>query len=278
MVSPKQSIAQTFDNARVNAYKEHPLRNDDSDDDITVLSTFKSAKSRSEGRRNDFSDSDYVVLSNTNTYEYDYNATFYGVEQDALQLDPSAPYYTESVVNWVLGQSPVNPNGAKVYTIKLQNLMSETVLQQYIDAGVTQLQLQFLKVQLVPQQFTEGTLGASSLKVVQGNYFDTQIAKIQEEFLTEVSEEVTGTTYNIPIDRAPIAQLLQTSIAILTYRWYNVNIISNKPTDGSNIALSMLLTAEIQPGSGNPFRVNSSNDGDKKSAQKKSSSLPAKFL
>lgn len=188
----------------------------DSDEDTTVFYGKPKADKKQE-----VSD-EFVVLGQTTSFqvEDDANTGFYGINDE---FDPSAPYYNETLVQWRLGSNPFPINGAKIYTIRLGNVVNEATLQQYLDAGLVQLKLLNLNIDLVPAQFLHSTTGVATVKVVQGDYFDTQIHKIYETSAVELSEEVTGLLFTIDA-LIPIADLLQTPICSITYKWYGVRL------------------------------------------------------
>lgn len=131
----------------------------------------------------------------------------------------------------------------KIYTIRLGNIINEATLQEYLDAGLVQFKLLNLNIDLVPAQFLHSTTGVATVKVVQLEYFDTQIHKIYETSAVELSEEVTGLLFSIDT-LMPIADLLQLPICSITYKWYGVRL-DPEPSTPIFINLMMNITTTM---------------------------------
>lgn len=246
------------------------------DDDTAVIATFQ--KTRTGEVATQTLEDEFVVLGQANSLDVynDSNANYYGVA--AVPFDPNAPYFNETIVQWRLGIMPINTVGTKVYTVKLGNVIDEDVLAQYIDAGATMLKIQDFKVDVVPQQFLESTMGTSSFRIQQGEYFDTVVAKVYESHQTDLNEQLTGLEYEIAIDRQPIPDLLQKPICTLTYKWYaTVFGTGAVPMDGNNINLTLLFTTNIQAVLLPITSLGMSKNGYISESQSNKVKLPAKF-
>lgn len=237
---------------------------DDSDNDIAIVPFRNKNDLKQEAN---LTDDEFVILAQTNTMrlEENYNSGYYGISND---FDPHAPYYSETTVQWRLGVTPLNLNGAKTYVIKFSNLITSDLLQQYLDAGVVQFNLLDFSVQMVPIQFLESTAGAATMKISQGNYFETHIVKVYETVEAQLNEEITGLQFTVDT-KLPLAQILDTPIATITYKWYGAKF-PKEPSSPLAIHQLMLINANLSTVVSEPIKV--------RTTVRKDNPLPSKFL
>lgn len=189
---------------------------------------------------NDSSD-EFIVLSNSSVLDERRVSNFYYALN--TEVDYEAPYYTEFITQWRLGNTPLNPNGRKTYTYTLANFMTPELLEAYKAAGVTTFLVENLTIDACPIVFRNTTMGTTVIKISQDNYFETQNMQVSQNYKFELNSDVTGFMKQIStMDPSAI----DTIIAIFDYQWFGVQI-AQPLQEGYAVRNTALITLTLTP-------------------------------